>query len=334
MPKVSVLMPVYNAERYLQEAIDSIINQTFTDWELIIINDGSTDGSETIIKAYTDKRIRLVNNEQNLKLIKTLNNGIDLCQGEYIARMDADDIAMPDRLQIQVDFMDKHPDYIMSGTNAIVIDNKGDKTGIIRNLSDSDLLKINLLFSDPFIHPSMLIRRQILASNRFNEDYKHVEDYELWCRISSSGEITNIGQDLLKYRWHDCNVSVLHSAEQDRLKNRIIREQLQSLNIEPTENELYSHKITFQLYSRGKRQEITADKFEEIEQWFYKLSKQNIVTKKYKISDFTAFLWSRWIVLCISQKKIGKLFFPKFAAYNIFTLITTGKLIYCLSKKR
>ena len=333
MPRVSILMPVYNAEQYLVQAIDSIINQTFTDWELIIINDGSTDHSKTIVSRFTDLRIRYYENESNLKLIKTLNKGIDLCQGEYIARMDADDIAMPDRLQIQVDFMDKHPLHIMCGTNAHIIDNDGNKTGYIRNLTDNDFLQINLLFSDPFIHPSMLIRREILETNRYDEYYKHVEDYELWCRIAPLGQVANIDKDLLQYRWHESNVSVIHSETQKRLKDEILKLQLQTLDIVPTDEELYCHKITFQLYSLGKKQEVSVSQFKAISDWFSKLIRQNRLIGKYNHSDFVAFLWSRWIVLCISQKKYSKLFAPKFISYKPAVLSNIFRLVYLLSKK-
>ena len=110
-PLVSILMPVYNSEKYLREAIKSILNQTFTNFELIIINDGSTDNSLKIIKSFKDNRIKIIKNKGNLGLIKTLNKGIDLAQGKYIARMDADDIAMPKRLEKQIAFFNENPDY-------------------------------------------------------------------------------------------------------------------------------------------------------------------------------------------------------------------------------
>ena len=247
MPKVSILMPVYNAERYLAQAIDSIINQSFTDWELIIINDGSTDQSKSIIESYNDPRIKHYENEANLKLIKTLNKGIGLCTGEYIARMDSDDISQPERLQIQVDFLDKHPSYVMCGTTARVVDNGGKKIGEIRNLKRNNFLQINLLFSNPFVHPSVVIRRKALENNHYDEYFKHIEDYELWCRVALEGKIANICKDLILYRWHSSNVSVVHNDMQMLLKNEVVKQQLQELDIIPTEKELYCHRITFRL---------------------------------------------------------------------------------------
>lgn len=120
-------MPVFNASQFLKQAIDSIVVQSFFDWELIVINDGSTDNSEDIIASYTDSRIKYHKNESNIGLIASLNKGISFCTGEYIARMDGDDISMPNRLKKQLDFMDKHPHYAMCGGQADVIDNNGDK---------------------------------------------------------------------------------------------------------------------------------------------------------------------------------------------------------------
>lgn len=333
MPKVSILMPVYNAEQYLAQAIESIITQSLTDWELILVNDGSTDGSESIIKRYKDNRIYYLKNKENIGLIKTLNLGIDYCSGEYIARMDADDMSFCDRLEHQVDFLDKHPSHIMCGTNALVINNYDDVTGRIRNLPDNDLLQINLLFSVPFIHPSMMIRREILVNNRYDEAYKHVEDYELWCRIARQGLIANLKKELFLYRWHDSNVSVLNADVQSKLKDKIILDGLSQLDIYPTEEELYCHKITFQLYALGKKQHISIDQFDNIASWFTKLIYQNSIKSKYKPADLIAFLWGRWAVLCISQKRFSKLFFPKFASCNPLVLIKTVRLICFLSRK-
>ncbi|GAB6007522.1 glycosyltransferase family 2 protein [Dysgonomonas reticulitermitis] len=333
MTKVSILMPVYNAEQYLAQAIDSILNQTFKDWELIIINDGSTDSSETIISRYKDNRIYYYKNPENLKLIKTLNKGIDYCHGKYIARMDADDFSFPERLEYQVEFLDNNHDYVMCGTNAIVIDGNFNKTGKIRNLPDDNLLQVNLLFSPPFIHPSVMIRREVLQKNRYDEDYKHVEDYELWCRVARQGKVANLQKDLLAYRWHDTNVSVLNNQLQEEMKDRIIREQLKRLDIEPTDEELYCHKITFRLYALGRKQDISVQQSEAVSAWFEKLLRQNKKIKRYDRDDFKAFLWARWAVLCISQKRYSKIFSPAFASYHPDVLSQLFELFFFLKNK-
>lgn len=332
MPKVSILMPVYNASRYISEAIDSVLAQDFQDWELILINDGSTDDSEAIIMQYEDNRIYYVKNRINLGLIKTLNKGLDLCEGEYIARMDADDVALSGRLRKQVNFLDNHRACLMCGTNAVVIDNSGKQSGRIRNLTNNNFLQISLLFSPSFIHPTVMIRKEILRSNKYNEAYKHVEDYELWCRIARQGKIANLSDELLAYRWHDTNVSVLNNKVQEELKDKIITDELRALEIVPTAEELYYHKITFRLYSLGHKQDVSVGQFGEISEWFSKLISQNEIHKKYNAKDLRAFLWARWIVLCISQKKYGKMI-PAFASFNPLVLTKLLRLILFLKTK-
>lgn len=333
MPKVSILMPVYNAEQYLPQALDSIVSQSFEDWELILINDGSTDGSESIIMDYDDERIFYIKNPVNLKLIKTLNKGIDYCGGQYIARMDADDICHPDRLKRQVEFLDSHPQVLMCGTAAEVIDNRGKQTGNIHNLTSDDYLQINLMFSPSFIHPSMMIRTEVLKENKYDEAYKHVEDYDLWCRMARLGKVANIDDELLRYRWHDSNVSVLNSEVQRELKDELIKRELSRLDLIPTESELYCHKVTFQLYALGNKLDVPVDRFEDIANWFTKLIRQNEIKHIYVQSALVAFLWSRWTVLCISQKKYGKVLFSPFAKYNPAILSRLIKLIFFLRKK-
>ena len=133
--KLTVLMPVYNAEKYLKPALESILNQTYKDFEFLIIDDGSTDKSLEIIKSYNDSRIRLIGHEQNQKLIATLNEGIKLAQGEYIARMDADDISAPERLQKQMEFLEKHPATVVLGCDFQIID--GHPRHIARTINSS-----------------------------------------------------------------------------------------------------------------------------------------------------------------------------------------------------
>lgn len=334
MCKVSVLMPVFNAEKYLAEAIDSIISQTWEDWELVIINDGSTDSSLSIVESYTDKRILLINNELNLGLIKTLNKGIELCKGEYIARMDADDVAHPERLQKQVSFLDQNRNHILCGTNAQIINNKGEIVGKIMNPTSNTLLQISLLFTNPFIHPSMMIRKSAFKDNLFDEKALHVEDFELWTRLASKGKIANLEQALLKYRWHDTNVSIKHANIQERAKNEIIKGQLLKLDIKATEEELYLHRLTFQLYNFGtKKVDSHLNTSTEVSNWFAKLKQQNNFHKIHPQTTFDAFLWSRWIVLCFHQKKYWTAIKPQFITLSTSIIYQTFLLILYLRKK-
>lgn len=205
-PKVTVLMPVYNGEKYLREAIESILDQTFTDFEFLIINDGSTDGSVGIVESYKDRRIRLVHNEKNLGLIASLNRGMELARGEYIARMDCDDISLPLRLEKQVVFMDAHPEIGVCGSWAKVIDENGNVNGSIKALTGKSIKRLCWRPS-PFIHPTCIIRSSLLKENRYSEGYPHAEDYELWLRLSKKTVFFNLKDYLLYYRIHLGNVT-------------------------------------------------------------------------------------------------------------------------------
>lgn len=204
-PAVSVILPAYNAERFLKDSIDSILNQTFKDFELIILNDGSTDRTEDIILSYSDPRIRYVKNEQNLKLIKTLNKGIDLARGKYIARMDADDISLPTRFEKQVKYLETHDDIEMVGALAYMMKEDGTVTHVSRHYVTfhPDACQFASMFECQFVHPVCMLRAGILKKLRYSESEKamHSEDRELWSRMYLEGcRMSNIQEPLLKYR--------------------------------------------------------------------------------------------------------------------------------------
>lgn len=334
MPKVSVILPVFNAEKYLREAIDSIVEQSFSDWELIVVNDGSTDGSEKIIRSYTDTRIQYHNNEHNIGLIATLNKATQLCKGQYIARMDADDISARKRLEMQVNFLDRHPEYAMCGTYAKIIDEKNQETGKILNLEDDQNLRINLLFSVPFVHPSMMFRQEVLLQNQYDPEFKHAEDYDLWCRIAKDHKVANIPHFLLKYRWHTNNVSVTHQETQDTLKSKIMARELSLLGLSPSVVELYLHRITFEQFdAKDQLEKKRFEKYDELGSWFQKIIDANRLKKRYNEVSLVAFLWSRWVVLCISQKRYGLILTPRFASYQPAILKKWMRLILFLRKK-
>lgn len=209
MPKISVLMPVYNTKAaYLKESIESILNQTFSDFEFIIINDGSENNAEEVILSYTDKRIRYIKNKENIGLIKTLNKGLRESKGEYIARMDSDDIALPERFIKQVEFMNENLNVGVSGT---WLKTFGDelKTRIEKYPSSCEEIKVKMLFSCPIAHPTAFIRKSLFVKYNlfYSEDYVHAEDYELWSRANKYFDFANIPESLVQYRCHKNQIS-------------------------------------------------------------------------------------------------------------------------------
>ena len=231
-PKISVLMPAYNSEKYISEAIESILNQTFTDFEFIIINDGSTDKTAEIINKYakSDNRIKFVNNTKNQGLIAVLNEGLDIATGEYIARMDSDDISLPERFAKQIEYMDKHPECGVLGTWTELFGPHIKKNKIVKKPPIVKLLDFVIRGND-VAHPTAMIRRSVLVDNniKYNPEYKHAEDYALWGTICKYAEIHNLQEILLKYRWHDGNISVKHRKTQQACAERIRKSMLSDL---------------------------------------------------------------------------------------------------------
>ncbi|MDX5438353.1 MAG: glycosyltransferase [Pontibacter sp.] len=197
MSKVTVLMPVYNAEKYLAEAIESILCQSLSDFEFLIIDDGSTDKSADIVHSYTDSRIRFVQNEQNMGIAATLNKGIHLASAAYIARMDADDISYPDRLLRQYTYLQQHPDCCLVGTRTATI-SEGGKL-LWKDDLPSEHTYYNLTFFCSIYHPTVMFRKKaVVEAGMYVLPY--AEDYELWCRLSRKHRLHVLPEVLLDYR--------------------------------------------------------------------------------------------------------------------------------------
>lgn len=214
MPKVSVIMSVNNGDMYLRDAIDSILNQTFRDFEFVIINDGSTDRTEEILVGYEDSRMRIFHQGNN-GLTKSLNKGIQLSQGEYIARMDADDVSLPERLEKQVKFFDNYPDVALVGTSFYEIDSYGNIIGRKIFPTTNHGIRKALIKYNPFFHSSVMIRKDILIHiGQYCERLSSSQDYELWLRISKRHNVANLTEFLTCRRYVTSNISILKEKEQ------------------------------------------------------------------------------------------------------------------------
>ncbi len=200
-PMISVVMPVYNGEKYLREAIESILNQTYKDFEFIILNDGSTDNTEEIILSYEDPRIVYIKNDKNLQIVETLNRGISLAKGKYIARMDADDISLPERFACQVEILEKSDEIIICGSYAETFGEEC-QTSIWKMPLTHPEIETTLLFHTAFIHPSVMMRANVIKENnlKYESIYEGVEDYALWMKMVQYGQMYNIPKPLLRYR--------------------------------------------------------------------------------------------------------------------------------------
>ena len=226
---ISVVMPVYDAEKYLDEAIQSILNQTYKDFEFIIINDGSTDKSLEIIEKYKrqDKRIVLITRE-NKGLVASLNEGIRISKGEYIARMDADDISFPSRFEEQISFMKTNLDIAICGSS-VQLFNEDENFSISRYPQKDNEIKFTLMFMSSFAHPAVMIRRVVFDTLKY-ENLEYAEDYQLWTDIAIANfKMANLDKVLLKYRWHDEQISQKNGYKQREKSFEISKMYLSSI---------------------------------------------------------------------------------------------------------
>ncbi len=227
-PLVTVLMPAYNAAGYIAEAIDSVLQQTFSDFEFLIINDGSTDDTEKIIRQYADPRIRLYN-QANAGVIGALNNGLELAKADLIARFDADDVCYPDRLQLQYDFMKANPDYILVGSEADYIEENGTFifTYKFNAYTDEEIRSQNYT-TCPFIHSAVMFYKQkVIEVGGYDKGAITFEDHLLWWRLIQLGKVRNFEQALIKVRFNPDSVTIderWRGSEFQRIKYKSIEQ--------------------------------------------------------------------------------------------------------------
>jgi hypothetical protein len=217
-PLISVVMPAYNSERYLKEAIESILHQTFRDFEFIIIADCSTDGTDAILNGYRQKdgRIRIYHQEKK-GLIYALNKGCSLAGGKYIARMDADDVSLPNRLERQVNYLEAHPEIGILGTGIQYLDEAGKLGESLQNPADPVTIGFYLYFANCIVHPSVMMRREIVSYlGGYRTDALHAEDYDLWARACNVTKIANLPEVLLQLRLWRGSVSQLNLSQQNQ----------------------------------------------------------------------------------------------------------------------
>lgn len=216
VPLVSVVMPVHNGGKFVEEAVESILTQTLPDFEFIIINDGSTDDTSVLLNRYAraDSRVRIYN-QAKLGLIASLNKGCSVAVGKYIARMDADDVAFPDRFERQVGFLERHPEIAVLGAAAEVIDANGKRIGEIRHPTDDREIDKALLNSCCFAHPTIMMRKEVFrAVGGYVKTFVDAEDYDLWLRIAERYKLANLPEPVLRYRFHTNQVSVVNIKQQ------------------------------------------------------------------------------------------------------------------------
>jgi glycosyltransferase involved in cell wall biosynthesis len=232
-PVVSVVMPVYNSEQYLRAAVESILAQTFRDFELIAVDDGSTDGSASILADYhhQDGRILILTHSQNQGIVSALNRGLKIASGKYIARMDADDISSPERFERQVEFLESYPQVGILGTEAIFIDSHDREIARMSHPQKDLSIRWTSLLANVFFHPTVMIRRAVLTEYNlaYQPEFQSVEDYDLWLHLLEHTQAANLDRPLLRYRVHAGSISSQYEQVQKEKHTRISLATIQRL---------------------------------------------------------------------------------------------------------
>lgn len=314
-PKVSVVMPVYNGEAYLREAIESILFQTYQDFELLVIDDGSTDGTAAILQEFAaDERVKVLCNASNTGLIYTRNKGVANSQGEYIAILDSDDIAMPNRLEQQVAFLDANPEFVMVGSSIDLIDSEGNFIRKQHYPAPSKFIPSLLLFQNNFAQSAVMLRKACLPAPCYREGYEQVEDYDLWIRLANSYKVANLPQTLVKYRHHQSSISnAKATVHTDRIK-KVLANQLQNIGITPTATELDLH------YRIGILQtEKSMEALNEAEKWLMKVRSANSTSGYYSTAHFNTIVAQKWYEVCKSSR-LGLQAYKKMLSSSLFKL--------------
>jgi len=309
LPKISVLMPVYNGSKYLDEAIKSILNQTFQNLEFIIIDDGSTDDSLKNIKSYNDNRIRLIENKENQGQSKTLNKGINLARGTYIARVDQDDISRLDRLEKQLELMENNTDIDVCGSWVKLI---GKYSDIVNLETESEAIKITLLTNKNLVHPAVMIRKSTLIKYNLYYDsaFTIANDYDLWVRMFEYCSFANIPEPLVKHRVHHNQFSKKFGDKNSYETNKILKRLLNKIGVNTNQSSLIIYKKLF--YEYDFEDLVIGEVFKNLR----KLRSLNLRNKTFEPDIFNEFLRLKWRRFMLSHNHkllywiLTPLFFP------------------------
>ena len=314
-PLVTVLMPVYNGARYLGEAIESILNQTYTNFEFLIIDDASTDDSVEIIKSYRDSRLRFVENSENLGQAETMNRGLRLALSQYIARMDQDDISLSLRLEKQVGFMENNPQVGVCGTWMKYI---GYGNSVLELATKDDLIKIKLLTTQNLAHPTVMIRNSVLNEYnlRYNGEYSPAEDYDLWVRMSDYCSFANLPEPLVKYRLHENQGSKIAEKRQSGSSNRVRRRLIESMKVHLENNDLLIHNKVF---CGEDTDSLTVGEVFSYLMRLHCANRQSNIFEPVAFDEFIRSNWERFIIdlnLRIRSKIPRFMFLPRTSFWN------------------
>jgi glycosyltransferase involved in cell wall biosynthesis len=297
MPNLSVLLPVYNAQKTVSRSLRSLLNQNYPDFEICIIDDGSTDGTLEAISRFSDPRIKVHTFDENRGLVKALNAGIDMIDAKYIMRLDADDVCHENRVGRQIEFMEMNKNISVSGAWCYIIDRNQQKNIQKLPTQDGDI-KARMLFNNPLVHPSMIFRRDVFEKHRYNDGYRHCEDYGLWVDMSIDKEISfaNIPEPLV-YKFENKGDNISHRHFKDQLRScSILRQKLlQYIGVDFSDEEIVLHNAIAGNSLSEMDMQLMQWKAEE---WLLRLQKANLLHGYVLPFCFDFELAQRWLSIC------------------------------------
>lgn len=287
-------MSVYNVSPFIREAIQSIIDQTFTDFEFLIFNDGSTDNSLEIINFFKDPRIQVFSYDKNRGIATNANEGISRARGKYIARMDGDDISLPQRFEKEFNFLETHPDFGMIGGWIANMDASGSLGGEQwKFVAPPEEIPVTLLFNNYFANSTTMIRKSALPPIPYKKELITAEDYDLWTKIANTHRVWNLQEVLVHYRIHDKNISLQKTEKTKQGVQNIFKEQLLRLGVSYTKEQLDLHyHLSFETVH------VDLKLLKMVESWYVKIYEANNTTNKYDKVLLLKTLLGRWYILC------------------------------------
>ena len=268
-------MPVYNAKAYVAEALESVLQQTYRDFELLVIDDGSTDDTRAIIERADDPRVSIAANDMNLGVVATLKKGLALSRGDFIARMDADDISEPDRFAKQRSYLESHPDVDIVGGAIQYFGNIRRPHTVVFPTEHEDI-RVALLFYCPLAHPAVMFRRSLVTRNllQYSEEFRHAEDYHLWSELLQHARAANLSDLVLRYRLHGKQVRYVHGDPQYEVSARVRKSLLSRGGVNWSEEEIELHETI-----ASGQYRLNPAYLNRVGRWFDRIEQSNRATR-------------------------------------------------------
>lgn len=315
---LSIIIPAFNAERYISQSIQSVLNQTYNNFELIIINDGSTDNTRVIIESFDDERIKYFENEKNQGIVYSRNKGLRIAKGDYIGMLDADDIAYPEKFETQINFLEKNGDFGMIGSWARFIDENGKHMpGGWKLKAKPEMIPSLMLFKNYFLQSAVLYRKECITKFTFKEGFDILEDYLIWLEIIKKFKVWNLQEYLLDYRIHSGGITKTHQEEKVEKEKKVFRIQLLEMGIDTTEQEIELHLL---IRDDSKITKIKTLKL--IEKWLIKINDHNLKTEIYNHKMLTRVIFNRWLKVCFKAKYLHiKMIYTLLSSEILYTFI-------------